>query len=188
MKHVMIDIETAGNEDNALMVSLGAVVFDPFAIDDKLDKTFQVRFDPLDVEAKGGKVNMSTILWWMKQDQEVMLAQFGGSVGLKRGLVEFSKWYKNQKADRVWAHGTTFDIVIVKNAFKSVGVSVPWKYNEVRDMRWFQDLEVGAFQAMMQELYDANTAHDALSDAKTQAKIVQLGYSCLGLDKPAPTS
>ena len=185
MKHAMIDIETAGNEDNALMVALGAVVFDPFEIDDVLGSTFQVRFDPLDVEAKGGKINMSTMLWWMKQDPEVMRSQFSGSEGLKRGLVRFHKWYKNQGIDRVWAHGTTFDIVIVKNAFKSVNLSVPWKYNEVRDMRWFQDLQIGAFQQMMQELYDINTAHDALADAKTQAKIVQLAYSCLGLDKPA---
>jgi hypothetical protein len=183
MKHIMLDIETAGNCDNALVVSLGAVEFDPFS--DELGSTFSVYFDPLDVEAKGGVINMSTMLWWMQQDPETMRRQFGGSEGLKRGLVRFSKWYKGLKADRSWAHGTTFDSVIMKNAFNSVNVSVPWKYNEVRDMRWFQDLQVGNFQQEMDELYTANAAkHDGLADAKMQARIVQLGYKWLGLKKP----
>jgi len=183
MKHVMLDIETAGKDDNALIVSLGAVEFDPFA--NELGKTFSVYFDPLDVEAKGGKINMSTILWWMEQDQDVMRRQFFGSEGLKRGLVRFSKWYKDLEIDRAWACGITFDITITKNAFKSVGVSPPWKYNEPRDMRWFHDLQIGSYQSEVTELYTANaTAHDALADAKTQAQVVQLGYQYLKLKRP----
>lgn len=183
MKHVMVDIETAGNEDNALVVSIGATEFDPFSAE--LGKTFSILINPLDAEAKGGKINMSTILWWMKQDQKIMLEQFGGSEGLKRALVKFSKWYKDNSFDRVWAHGTTFDIVILKNAFRSVGVAVPWKYNEVRDLRWFQDLTVDGFQENLTDLYvDKSRAHSALADAKLQANIVQLAYECLELERP----
>ncbi len=65
--HAMIDIETLGTEPGSVVLSVGAVKFDPFNnIEPNNGKHWM-----LDVDAQtnvGRLVDESTLAWWGKQD------------------------------------------------------------------------------------------------------------------------
>lgn len=177
MKHIMVDIETLGRTPGAAIISLGAVAFDPYTTE-SLDQRFSRYFDLADVVRKGGIIEPSTVLWWAKQDGELFKKQLSGSVGLKRGLADFNRWYKSHKAERVWARGVAFDMTILEAAFRMADVAVPWKYGEVRDSRIFDDLFLDDtdFQNEVVNLYTATDdlpLHDPVADAVRQAKTVR---------------
>lgn len=176
---VMVDIETAGRGDNALVLAIGAVQFHAYL--DNIGEGFEVIFDPLDAERTGGEISMSTMIWWLQQDTEVRTRMFGGTTGVRQGLRDFNLWYRSIDPARVWANGTTFDINILQHLYERMKIKPPWHYRDVRDMRFIRDITNENFQYKLQLVYECNRApHDALFDARTQARAVQLAYDHLG--------
>ncbi|OYW60916.1 MAG: hypothetical protein B7Z40_19340 [Bosea sp. 12-68-7] len=54
---------------------------------------------------------------------------------LAAALVKLSDFIRINKPERVWANGAVFDIGILEHAYRSKGLVIPWKYNQVRDSR-----------------------------------------------------
>lgn len=177
---VMLDIETAGRNRDALVIALGALEFDAYS--DASGSGFEVMFDVEDAQRTGGVIDMSTIKWWLQQEQAIRNRMFNGLTGVRQGLKDFSMWYKQINPQRVWANGTTFDISIMEDMLLRVGMRHPWHYRDVRDMRICRDLKDLAYKSTVRAIYLQNTSqHDALADAIAQARVVQAYYRTLKL-------
>ena len=68
--HAMIDIETLGTEPDSVVLSVGAVKFDPFTLTDPHAKTL---WRPeIDAQSNAGRsVLDDTLQWWAKQPQHI---------------------------------------------------------------------------------------------------------------------
>ena len=70
--------------------------------------------------------------------------------------------------ERVWAHGSIFDVVIIENVCRSIDQAVPWDFWNIRDTRTI-------FELAEPDMPDLN-GHHALYDAMRQAIGVQNCY------------
>lgn len=66
--HLMLDIETMGNESFSSIVSIGALEFDIET--GKTGKEFYVNVDLQSCMDLGLIVNASTIMWWLNQNEQ----------------------------------------------------------------------------------------------------------------------
>lgn len=188
MKHVMIDLETMSTRADAAIVSIGAVAFEvvdrPNDItdmdfyglveQDMLGEEFYVNVDLQSCIDAGLAVDAGTIYWWLQQSEaarNALLDTTKPRLHLHRALQAFSDFFNKVGAEFLWAHGTSFDIAILGNAYlKSHIKNTPWIYNKVRDTRGLYDM----FEAWPQK--NVGTAHNALDDAKSQAIAVVAAY------------
>lgn len=160
MKHVMLDIETLGNSSNSAIISIGAVAFD----ETRIGREFYLNVDPQSCIDAGLKIDVSTIMWWMGQSDAARAVFKSARIfKLEDALMEFSVWFPKDAC--VWGNGATFDNVIVANAYKAVGMKQPWKYTADRCYRTLKAMYPGVMA-----LKDGGTAHNALDDARYQAR------------------
>ena len=169
-KHLMVDMETMAVSPSAVVLSLGAVHFNPYGngYGDKL--YFRISID--DQDALGREVDPNTIDWWSKQDPVVMEEAFSpdNRISLADAIDQFHKFAWG--CDAFWSHGATFDLVILENLYKSLNKPLPWNYWQLRDTRTLFDLGVNPDMPQ-------GSKHDALQDAIRQAVGVQNVYAKL---------
>lgn len=183
-KHVMLDLETLGNGNNAAIVSIGAYYFD--TSDPNNGEEYYVLVNPSTSVGFGQVMDASSVLWWMdKSDdarKEIVKAGKEG-LTLSDALIDFSRWYitmlkKSGKTTLpVWGNGSTFDNVIISNAYNAVGVDKPWFY---RSDYCYRTLANICQSVRKNEL--EGTLHNALDDAKIQAKHLAAIFKKLNLD------
>jgi hypothetical protein len=173
--HVMIDIETMGTSNEAAIISIGAVKFDPMA--DGVIDSFYVPVTLLSSVAAGLKIDAKTVMWWMKPERAEARDQLvadGSAVDLYSALDGFATWFGPDSLP-TWGNGATFDNVILRNAFAKCGMECPWGYTHDRCYRTLRGL------APDMSVPREGTYHNALDDAIHQAKYMQLVVSYLGL-------
>lgn len=165
--HAMIDLETLGTKPDCQVLTLGAIKFDPNTLEEGFDPV-HFRFDVDIQQADGRTVEEDTLEWWMKQDKEVIEAAFtpDGRQPPIEVLQQLRKWLVG--VDTIWAQGVTFDIVILENMYRMYNESVPWPFWKIKDSRTL----LGIMPTDPRKNYTF-AAHDALEDAKIQAKCVQ---------------
>lgn len=161
-KHLMFDLETMATSPRAVILTLGAVTFDPFT-----DEIFDEMYFRIDIDAQselGREINEDTLDWWGKQDPEIMLEAFSDDrLPLDQAMDKFHKFAWG--CDKVWSHGAVFDIIIIEDLLDQMKRTVPWKFWDCRDTRTLFDLA----DADMPQ----SAKHNALEDAKRQAIGVQ---------------
>lgn len=171
MKHLMIDMETLDQTPDAAVLSLGAVTFTPDGILEEKSWIFDVR-----VQTSGRRLfDFDTIVWWLKQGEEAKtLFEKCVKHGQHPGIIfkEFAQWLsadsKYPKTDwnlLVWSCGASFDIPIVENFMKRVGVTCPWKFWNHRCYRTIKQMH-----GIEEGKKNPGVKHDALDDARFQAK------------------
>lgn len=176
--HVMWDIETWGNGNDALPISIGACKFDANNIIDK----FHVGIDPVSAQAFGRDIDADTVMWWMHQDQREALDQWlqMEKVDLPSALLGLDLWIKEGRGVlAVWGKGSTFDNVILRSAFKAVGQDYPVSFRQDRCHRTMLDLAAA-------KLPREGTRHNALDDAVYQAKQLQAIWRQLAPESADP--
>ena len=169
-KHLMVDLETIAVTPNAVVLSLGAVQFNPYG--NGYSETLYMRIDIDDQDKLQREIDPNTLDWWAKQDPKVMEEAFNPAdrVPLIEAVDRFHKFAWG--CDAFWAHGAVFDITILENLYRQVEKPVPWQYWQIRDTRtlfdlgWDPDMPKGGL-------------HDALQDAIRQSVGVQNIYSKL---------
>lgn len=166
MKHCMIDLETLDTRPSTVILSIGAVVFDP---DEPLADLPSLYYNLCIQDQLGANRTISedTIMWWLMQGEEARVAVTNRStaVGIHVAVKKFSELYHGNKCERVWSNGLAFDIAALEHAYTSYGWPVPWKYNHAREMRNLRDL--------CPDLEGTGeVAHHALHDAIRQATFV----------------
>jgi len=182
-RNFMIDLETLSTDNDAVILSIGAVEFTlpkfdgPVFNEGSLGREFYQNVDPQSCIDRGMSVNASTVEWWQDQDPAAQQALRANRVHLFAALTRLAVYLvPDDIADdtcTVWAHGDVFDIAILNNAYRLIKAKTPWKYNAVRDARTAYDL-TGVWPS--DDHNDENhVAHNALSDAKRQARAVIAG-------------
>lgn len=179
MHDIMVDIESLGTRHDAVILSIGAVKFDGREVIDK----FYTKIDPVDCMKRGLTVSVDSVAWWMNQPDEVRLDMFDKTSALpslENALKTFSDWC-GWDSDYIWARGSDFDFPILANAFRSVGVTCPWDYAQVRDLR---TLETAASPFYVQPFRGGGyTDHHALHDAEYQAECAIAAFKALDKSK-----
>lgn len=169
MKHLMIDLETLATSEDAEILSIGFCIF-------TLDN------DPV-VEHSGSwtirpqeerRRDPNTCRWWLKQGAAAQEALFNKpSVDLRSALISLRFLWADEKPDKVWANGVSFDLGILRHAYKATGHPVPWKYRQECCLRSVRALApiVGLCYNRWYEDGD-QVKHDAESDAIHQAEFL----------------
>ena len=169
-KHLMCDLETMGVSPSTIILTLGAVHFNPWGngYGDKI--YFRISID--DQDALGRTIDQSTLDWWAKQDSAIMEEAFSPDdrIPLVDAIEQFHKFAWGCKC--FWSHGATFDLVILENIYRQLGKPLPWNFWQLRDTRSVFDL--GLDPEMPQ-----GSKHNALEDAIRQAVGVQNIYAKL---------
>lgn len=156
---IMLDIETLGKNPGSVIVSLGAVKFDHKGV----GETYYTRIDPESCIQAGLKMDASTVIWWMQQNDSARREICQVGQGLTLALKEFSEWIGGTNPE-VWGNGATFDNVLVSEAYRICDMKRPWRYPDERCYRTVKNM----FPSVPMQLSGA--AHNALDDARNQAE------------------
>lgn len=163
-KHLMVDLETLAVSPSAVVLSLGAVHFDPYSDDIYDELYFKINLD--DQDKLGREIDPGTLDWWAKQDPKIMEEAFSedNRIPLLEALELFHKFAWG--CDKFWSHGAGFDIIIIENIYRQLNKNLPWNYWQIRDTRTLFDLGIDPDMPK-------DNKHDALQDAIRQARGVQ---------------
>jgi exodeoxyribonuclease VIII len=171
-KHLMFDLETMAVTPRAVVLTLGAVTFDPYT--DEIYDDLYLKIDIDDQDKLQRDVDPNTLDWWAKQDAGVMEEAFSsdGRISLEDAVTAFHKFAWG--CNKVWSHGSVFDIVIMEDIYRQLNRTPPWNFYDCRDTRTLFDLADPEMEK------SATQQHNALFDAIRQAKGVQTVYRKLG--------
>lgn len=163
----MIDLETLGTRPDCVVVSIGAVFFDP--IFGRFGDKFEARLSIEDQLICGRSVNADTLKWWMNQTPEARSVFNLPESPTDDVLATFHGWItSNEDSDvSVWGNGATFDVSILENLFLQFDYQPPWKFSNVMDLRTFR-----RFCANNENVKRLGVHHNALDDAISQAAFV----------------
>ena len=168
MRDVMIDTETLGVEADAVILSIGAVKFDPNsdAIDDN------AFYSAISIESNlrsQRHIDPDTLRWWLKQSREAQAVFFETKNSLRAVLTELSAWINNEDSC-VWSNGADFDIPLLAHAYRTNDLKTPWKFFNNQCFRTYKKLPVAARTTMPAFV---GVKHNAMMDAHHQARVVQ---------------
>jgi len=170
VKDCMLDLETLGVGTNAVVISIGAVMFD-LDTHDRVGETFYTNVNVQSCLDAGLTVNGGTLGFWLKQPDEARLALLSDPIPfLKVACQKFAEYCTRNWAKTLWGNGATFDNIIIRNAFYAVGEQFPVHYRGDRDVRTIVDLakRLGVGQERTTRV---GVHHNALDDA-----MYQVGY------------
>jgi hypothetical protein len=163
---VMVDLETLAQEDpHAAIVSIGAQGFRRHA--QVMLDSFEVNIDLQSSLDSGGVVDGDTIRWWMLQrsDEEREHAFGGSCTSLREALEAFQRFLDAQPGSvTVWGNGAAFDNVKLSNAYRRLGMPIPWHF---RNDRCYRTIKAEAAEVKYPR---EQIAHCALADARAQVE------------------
>lgn len=169
----MIDMETLDTAPTTVILTIGAVRFDPrgTGIIERIE--LRPTMDE-QTDVYNRTISDATLEWWSKQSPEAINEAMGDTnrISYKECMERLYKFCWNR--DKIWSNGSVFDIVIAESAFKELGMQIPWSFWNIRDCRTIYDL-AGV------SLKDGGhvTTHKAVEDAEWQAIKVQHAYQKL---------
>lgn len=171
---VMIDIESLDTSPDCVILTIGAVLFDPrgHGIIDKIEIRPTIEDQ---TEIYNRSINNATIEWWGKQSPEAIEEAMGDKnrVSFEEAMNQLYKFCWN-RSKCAWSNGASFDVVVMDHAWKQLGRNTPWNFWDIRDTRTLYDI-TGV------SLKDGGhtTSHKAVEDAERQAIVVQKAYTKL---------
>ena len=172
----MIDIETLATPPDAVILTIGALKFDP-----KTNAEGDSIYHRLDVDSQikmGRRVDDDTVAWWGKQELQVREEALGTTNRERLDVVFDSISRFMVGVDNIWAQGPVFDIALMENMLRQLERPVPWQFWQIRDSRTL-------FKLVNEDPRPKNFegAHNALTDCYYQAKAVQKVFRLLGLNR-----
>jgi hypothetical protein len=178
---VMLDLETVGLCDNAVITQLSAVAFsiDNGSILDTFDEHIGIKPSV----QKGLKIDGSSMEWWFKQPnkvyEEVFVKAMTSETKIEDVLSRFDTWLKSLK-DRfgvdyksninMWGNGALADNKWIRQAYKVCNMEPPWAFYEDRDVRTIVELGRRLFDYEYRKTLFEGTVHNAVDDCKHQIK------------------
>jgi hypothetical protein len=173
---VMLDLETLGTRPDCVILTLGAVKFNPYKIEDPGPGIY-LRIDVDEQTARGREVQEDTLNWWLNQSNDVREEALGES-----DRVSVETMYKDLNrflvgVNNIWAQGPVFDIAILENIYRQYGWPVPWQFWQIRDSRTLFGVHGDP------RVKGKVGLHNALEDCVSQASAVQQVYHKIGLTK-----
>lgn len=167
MRHLAIDLETLSLRENAHILTIGAVFFDPEQPGGPMP-SFHVEVEG-GVEQYGAHVDVSTAAWWMEQVAGRGLHRFGFHterplplVDVLREFVAFIDGNVEPDVDLLVYQQGNKDADWLVNAGRCEGVQMPWRYQNVfcgRTLWAHSDCADVGLEPV------TGTSHNALDDA-----------------------
>lgn len=176
-EHLMVDIETMGNESFSAITSIAAVEFN---MNGETGEEFYKAVKLQSSVDIGLVINPSTVMWWMQQNDEarnelVNIDKEGQDIAYV--LSKFRDFNKD-KNYQIWGNSARFDLGILQNAYNKLGHEIPWDFRKERCLRTL----VSFAPKLKQNYHYEGTAHNALDDCYNQ-----IGYCTLIWNKLYPT-
>lgn len=169
MTHIMLDLETWGTAPGCALRSIGAVQFE---LSGEIKGEFYRNIAKDSCLKAGLIIDPATERWWQRQSPEAQAALENDPEDLAKVATEFHLWCLS-RGPFVWSHGANFDEPIWCAAARAVGQKAPWYFWDVRDTRTiFAIADIDT-----RSLSRTGTHHNALDDAKHQARLVQLAWA-----------
>jgi exodeoxyribonuclease VIII len=162
MDPIMLDLETLGTSPNSVILSIGAVKFDPNTrlFTDEMYTVINTR----SCREIGMTIDPSTQEWWSRQSaearrviEEAELTPVTIDVALDK-FSNFAHWNSC-----IWGNGSDFDNAMLQEAYKKLGKKQPWAFWNNRCYRTMKNM------VSVDQPARVGTYHNALDDAKTQA-------------------
>ena len=182
---VMVDIETWGGAPYGAITQIGAVKFNLFGAEFVRD-IWRADVDIHSSVKAGAKIEVSTVQWWMKQDEAVRLTQYEQSnpVPLEFALQLFDEWCGDCL---VVANPAMFDLAIIDNARILAGLKITtvpwWDATDMQSMiRAWQTVCPALTHEAIEDckfaaVNDQENEHDPVADAAYQARCLQNIYA-----------
>ncbi|MDO4704735.1 MAG: 3'-5' exonuclease [Comamonadaceae bacterium] len=174
--NIMIDIETLGCAPGSVIMSTGAVYFQPGwvpTLDDADDFVFYGEISQTSCIAAGLVCDEATRQWWagvtdLTARGVVERTAAAGAKPLAYVLGQFAQWLRKHRdaGFDVWARGPSFDLALLASAYRAIGVELPWRYQDERCVRTVASLPMAA------PFESKGECHHALMDALAQARQV----------------
>ena len=172
----MLDLETLGTQPGCVILTLGAVKFDPYTMNDPGPGLY-VRPDADEQIARGREVQQDTLEWWMKQAEDVREEALGvdGRIPVEEMYRQLNRFLVG--VNNIWCQGPVFDIAILENLYMQYGWPTPWQFWQIADSRTLFKVHGDP------RVKGKAGLHNALEDCVSQAVAVQQVYNRLGLEK-----
>jgi hypothetical protein len=170
--HLMIDLETLSTDPRAVVLSVGAVLFDR-------DKVYSDFYREVEVDSQirdGRHVMASTLAWWIDQGDNAkrVFTDTGDKRPLGIVLQELNLYVANHAPTiQVWANGASFDLPILATAYNDAQLAAPWRFYNERCYRTLKNMFPTPRRAI------SGTAHNARDDALAQALHLQEILQCV---------
>ena len=167
---IMLDLETLSTRPESVIVTIGAVKFNPQTDYIDLERGLYQRVNVDEQLALDRHVLDSTLEWWMTQPEDVREEALGedNRVSLDAMTRELNKFCVG--VTNIWCQGPAFDIVILENLYRQLNKPVPWQFWQIRDSRTLFGVHGDPREK------DRKAAHNALMDCYYQAIGVQQIY------------
>jgi hypothetical protein len=167
---LMLDIETLGTRNNAVVLCIGAMKFN-FNERTISDDHFYAKIDiSSQVREYNRRIEGDTLTWWLSQEVKVyekIVADLTGRVSVKESL-ELLQEFIGNKDTRIWGNGSVFDVskiedLMIKDEFPK---DYLWQYRNIRCARTIASLAPDIRSNMKFE----GDPHDPVDDCKHQIK------------------
>lgn len=174
--HIMIDIETMGNESNSAIVSIGAVEFN--MVTGETGKEFYTNVSLKSSLDVGLQINADTVMWWMKQSDEARKSLTDGETkDIESALYDLAAFIIDcgGKNCQVWGNSARFDLGILSDAYSKVGSKIPWDFRNERCVRTL----VSFLPEIKNMTKFFGVAHNAIADCHFQIKYCSETWNAL---------
>ncbi|EOI3364623.1 3'-5' exonuclease [Aeromonas hydrophila] len=182
---VVFDTETLAMDKKAVVLTLSAVRFnkhdaevgitiDNGRLSTEGENVLHLKLNVTEQLLAGRTVDPGTVAWWNKQGKEARDGIINGSnTPVREALILLSDFMKGAQP---FARGTDFDPPILVSLFEGFSLPVPWKYNQVRDVRTYIDALSGGSKGYLDEWQkpDWFVPHHSLHDCIRDAEQMQL--------------
>lgn len=174
---IMLDIETLGLTPGSFIPTIGWCVFD-------WDRIIDRGTIAVDIETMPGKVDVSTVKFWLQQEPEAIAKTFFRDeprpvhwMSALNALADLIKLPEAKADQGVWGNGVLFDLGHLEFWYAQAQQKVPWHYRSPRDMRTFCDTVARMTSWNSDDAREREqlkhaatlTRHDAEDDAVLQA-------------------
>ena len=177
---IMLDLETLGTTPGCLILSIGAVAFDPHgdSLGDKfyvvINRKSMARNYEDDFVQPLFKAEPETEQWWNSQTEEAKQVLRDSedatkSVPVISALDSFANFVSlhGSKKAKIWGNGSDFDNAILATTYRKLGMPVPWQFWNNRCYRTLKSLVPKC------KMERTGVHHNALDDACSQALHLQ---------------
>jgi hypothetical protein len=170
----MLDLETLGTRPGCVILTLGAVKFNPYSLDEPGPGIY-MRINADEQIAAGREVQEDTLQWWLTQPEDVREEAIGEGdrVSVEEMYRQLNKFLVG--VNNIWAQGPVFDIAILENIYRQYGWPTPWQFWQISDSRTLFKTH-GDPRVKGREGH-----HNALADCVYQAQGVQQIYHKLNV-------
>lgn len=179
MKHLMIDCETLGVHADAVVLSIGACVFEfkgevsESGYQKIIDTGIHIKFSVTEQMKMGRAIEDDTMHWWRKQSAEAreILEPSDTDLSVLDGMLALNEWLKKSGYDYdrsfCWSRGTYFDFPKFYSMYNQVNVPAGYNGWKIRDTRTYIDVLTGGDRGVYKPKFQPKgfVAHNALHDA-----------------------